>query len=77
MLIDKYIIIIPNIEFKHSIRLIIKLTKSNYFLDNKGRKIIINNCIFVIDNQEKTNKSVGICSKVKKNLNDLVYHLMI
>ncbi len=56
---------------------IIKLTKSNYFLDNKGRKIIINNCIFVIDNQEKTNKSVGICSKVKKNLNDLVYHLMI
>ena len=56
---------------------IIKLTKSNYFLDNKGRKIIINNCIFVIDSEQKSNKQVGICSKVKKNLNDLSYHLTI
>ena len=56
---------------------IIKLTKTNYFLDNKGRKIIINNCIFIIDSEQKSNKQVGICSKVKKNLNDLSYNLTI
>lgn len=54
-----------------------KLTNTSYFLDNKGRKIIINNCIFVIDNQQKNQKTVGIGSKVKKKLNDLYYHLTI
>ena len=56
---------------------IIKLTKTNYFLDNKGRKIIINNCIFIIDTKQNELKQVGICSKIKKNLNDLTYNLVI
>ena len=54
-----------------------KLTNTSYFLDNKGRKIIINSCIFVIDNQQKNQKTVGIGSKVKKKLNDLYYNLTI
>ena len=56
---------------------IIKLTKSNYFLDNKGRKIIINNCIFIIDSQPRQYKSVGICSNNKKNSNELYCSLTI
>ena len=54
-----------------------KLTNTSYFLDNKGRKIIINNCFFFIDNQQIKKKTVGIGSKVKKKLNDLYYNLTI
>lgn len=54
-----------------------KILKSNYFLDNKGRKILINNTIFVIDQKETTNKTIGICSKSIKNLNDLLYDVRI
>ena len=54
-----------------------KLTKSNYFLDNKGRKILINNCIFVIEQKQTKHQTIGICSKTEKFLNDLVYDISI
>lgn len=54
-----------------------KILKSNYFLDNKGRKILVNNTIFVIDQKEYTSKTLGICSKNKKNTNDLLYDVCI
>ena len=54
-----------------------KLLKTNYFLDNKGRKILIYNCIFVVDMKHSTQKIIGICSKTKNNLNDLIYDIKI
>lgn len=54
-----------------------KLSTSNYFLDNKGRKIVINNCILVIESKDKSRNLVGITKQTVKNSSFIQYDICI
>lgn len=54
-----------------------KLCKSNYFLDNKGRKIITNNCILVIDKKINNQKIIGIKNKTQTKETEIEYNISI
>ena len=54
-----------------------KLLNTNLFIDNKGRKIYINNTIIVIDNPNLVKKKIGIIETKDDNLKKNNYDITL
>ena len=65
------LIYIKNIDKAHLIiqNFFKKIVKANHFIDNKGRKITLTNCIFVFENTIKKVKNVGLFGDSKEQSN--------
>ena len=65
------LIYIKNIDKAHLIiqNFFKKIVKANHFIDNKGRKIILTNCMFVFENTIKKVKNVGLFGDSKEQSN--------
>ena len=65
------LIYIKNIDKAHLIiqNFFKKIIKTNHFIDNKGRKIILTNCMFVFENTIKKVKNVGLFGDSKEQSN--------
>lgn len=73
------LIYIKNLDKAHiSIQNFIKkIIKNNYFIDNKGRKIILTNSLFVISDNNKKHQNIGLFNDSTNKRNSDIYDVMI
>lgn len=73
------VIYIKNLDKAHIIiqNFIKKILKKSYFTDNKGRKIVITNSIFIVKNDNNLSNKVGLFNEKNKNNSLDLYDIII